>query len=190
LKQITHGISDIASACTADGKWIVYNSLTDKGLWRTLKIRAEGGADPIELSPGTINFFPPSVSPDGKSVAQFRLDGWGIGAKTQIQILELETGKKIRVIPFDDFFISIHADFPRARWTPDGRNLTYVRCLDIEHCQLFMQPLSGAKPVQLTHFDSEPLKIADYAWSRDGKKFAITRQRARDTDVVMFSNFR
>ncbi len=53
-----------------------------------------------------------------------------------------------------------------------------------------MQPLLGGAPVQLTHFDSEPAVVAAYAWSRDGKKFAITRARYNDTDVVMFSGFR
>ena len=55
---------------------------------------------------------------------------------------------------------------------------------------LYMQPLSGGEPVQLTHFDSEPAVVSAYAWSRDGKKFAITRARYADTDVVMFSGFR
>jgi hypothetical protein len=53
-----------------------------------------------------------------------------------------------------------------------------------------MQPLAGGKPVQLIHFDSEPSAIAADAWSCDGKKFAITRARYDDRDVVMFSNFR
>jgi len=50
--------------------------------------------------------------------------------------------------------------------------------------------LAGGPPVQLTHFDSEPALIPSSAWSRDGKKFAITRARYNDTDVVMFSGFR
>jgi len=53
-----------------------------------------------------------------------------------------------------------------------------------------MQPLAGGPPVQLTHFDAEPAYVAAYAWSRHGKKFAITRARYNDTDVVMFSGFR
>ena len=32
--------------------------------------------------------------------------------------------------------------------------------------------------------------IIAYAWSRDGKKIAITRSRYNDQDVVMFSGFR
>ena len=55
---------------------------------------------------------------------------------------------------------------------------------------VYMQPLNGGPPVQLTHFNSEPAIMVGYGWSRDGKKFAITRARYDDTDVVMFSNFR
>jgi Tol biopolymer transport system component len=55
---------------------------------------------------------------------------------------------------------------------------------------LFYQPLDGGKPTQITHFDSEPLGIAAYAFSPDGKQIAITRSRTNDSDLVMFSNFR
>jgi hypothetical protein len=51
-------------------------------------------------------------------------------------------------------------------------------------------PLSGGAPVQLTHFNSEAVFVPAYAWSRDGKKFAVTRARYNDTDVVLFSGFR
>jgi hypothetical protein len=44
--------------------------------------------------------------------------------------------------------------------------------------------------VQLTRFDSEPAVVTAYAWSRDGKEFAITRARYDDDDVVMFSGFK
>jgi hypothetical protein len=53
-----------------------------------------------------------------------------------------------------------------------------------------MKPRAGGTAVQLTHFDSEPAVVAAYAWSRDGKKLAVTRARYNDTDVVMFTGFR
>jgi hypothetical protein len=37
---------------------------------------------------------------------------------------------------------------------------------------------------------SEPAVASADAWSRDGKKFAVTRARYNDTDVVMFSGYR
>jgi Tol biopolymer transport system component len=121
------------------------------------------------------------VSPDGKSVAQIDSQGEGANRRAHLEVFDLETGKRTY-----DFSLPISVP-ELIGWTPDGRSVTYV---DYEDLPLFMQPLAGGQPVQLTHFDSEPLRIAAYAWSRDGKKFAITRQRARDTDVVMFSNFR
>ena len=75
-------------------------------------------------------------------------------------------------------------------WTPDGRALTYVNNTTGNTQNVYMQPVAGGAAVQLTHFDSEPAVVAAYAWSRDGKKFAITRARSNDTDVVMFSGFR
>ena len=50
--------------------------------------------------------------------------------------------------------------------------------------------MTGAAPVQLTHFDTEPMAVAALAFSQDGRKVAVTRARANNTDVVMFSNFR
>jgi Tol biopolymer transport system component len=55
---------------------------------------------------------------------------------------------------------------------------------------LYVQPLAGGAPFQLAHFESEPSRVAAYAWSRDGKKLAITRSRYNDTDVILFSGFR
>jgi hypothetical protein len=55
---------------------------------------------------------------------------------------------------------------------------------------LFFESLNGGTPVQLTHFDTEPMAVAAVAFSADGKKVAVTRARANNSDVVMFSNFR
>jgi Tol biopolymer transport system component len=74
-------------------------------------------------------------------------------------------------------------------WTPDGHALTFVHNTTGSTQNVYMLPLAGGDPVQLTHFNSEPL-VPAYAWSRDGKKFAITRARYNDTDVVLFSGFR
>jgi len=74
-------------------------------------------------------------------------------------------------------------------WTPDGHALTYVHTVG-SASHLYMQPLGGGAPIQLTHFETEPSSIVAYVWSKDGKKFALTRARYNDTDVVMFSGFR
>jgi Tol biopolymer transport system component len=55
---------------------------------------------------------------------------------------------------------------------------------------LFYQPLDGGRPTQITYFDSEPLVVESFAFSPDGKQIAVTRARANNSDLVMFSNFR
>jgi len=40
------------------------------------------------------------------------------------------------------------------------------------------------------HFDDEPSAIAACAWSRDGKKIAITREQCNDSGVVVFTGLR
>ena len=42
----------------------------------------------------------------------------------------------------------------------------------------------------MTHFGPDPVSVPAYAWSKDGNKFAVTRARYNDTDVVLFSGFR
>jgi serine/threonine protein kinase/Tol biopolymer transport system component len=188
LKQITHGQRDIMPSCTPDGKWIVYGSQTADGRWRMLRIAADGGSEPIELRPARQDFQPPAVSPDGKFVAQMNTQGEGADRRVHLQVFDLATGK--RMYDFSPANLSVtSAEVAQAGWTPDGRNVTYIGEVGLSW-PLFIQPLSGGEPVQLTHFDSEPLLIVAYAWSRDGKKFAITRARVHVNDVVVFSNFR
>lgn len=47
------------------------------------------------------------------------------------------------------------------------------------------QPLAGGPLRQITDFKSD--KIFDYAWSRDGKKLAISRGRT-SRDVVLLTD--
>ena len=109
------------------------------------------------------------------------MEGQGLTAKQKIVIQPLDGSKP------EEVNAPARADL--LGWTPDGRALTFV--LEASGTRnLFMQSLRGGPPVQLTHFDSEPLDVAGYAWSNDGKKIAITRSRHNDSDVVMFSGLR
>jgi Tol biopolymer transport system component len=183
LKQLTFGNDDEATSCTPDGKWVVYSgfSATDSAR-HIFKVSTDGGP-PAELARGQV--FDPVVSPDGASVAYTRTDGQGANAKSKFIVQRLEGGSPLHEIELPPAYNSYSLG-----WTPDGHALTYVHNTTGNTQNVYMQPLAGGPPVQLTHFDSEPAQVKAYAWSRDGKKFAITRARYSDSDVVMFTGFR
>jgi eukaryotic-like serine/threonine-protein kinase len=178
LTQITAGRGDIFPSCTPDGKFLVYTSQFG-GVWRVLKSAAEAGS-PIELARGAI----PSValSPDGTLVAYIRQEGQGANIRVKFVVQRFEDGAPVREF-------EAPTDIDAIGWTPDNRAITYLRIVGSAE-DLYMQPLAAGAAVRLMHFDNEPTRVIAYAWSRDGKRIAITRSRFNDTDVVMFTGFR
>jgi Tol biopolymer transport system component len=180
LKQLTFGKLDWSASCTPDGKWVVYGE--SDSLQHIFKVSVDGGT-PVELAHGSL--LRPTVSPDGTLVAYLRKDGQGLRGKPTLVLQKIDGGPAVREIEVSSTYTLQH-----IRWTPDGRALAYIHDTTGNVQNVYMQPLAGGEPVQLTHFDSEPALVADYAWSKDGKKFAVTRARYNDADVVMFSGFR
>ena len=183
LKQLTFG-SDIEKAsCTPDGKWIVYNDSGGESAHGTISKVSVDGGKAVELAHGTE--FSPLVSPDGQLIAYGRTVGQGASAKSKIVVQRLEDAAIVKEIALPLTF-----DWHKLGWAPDGQALAFVHNTTGSVQNVYLQPLAGGAPVQLTHFNSEPAVVAAYAWSRDGKKFAIARARYNDTDVVLFTGFR
>ncbi len=183
LKQLTSGVDVERGSCTPDGKWVVYNGpQPNDALGHIFKIPIDGGK-PIELARGTQ--FSPPVSPDGKMIAYGKIEGQGATAKSKIIVQNLDDAAIVKEIEMPATY-----NWVWLGWIPDSKAFTYVHNTTGSIQNIYMQPLTGGPPVQLTHFDSEPGLIAAYAWSRDGKKFAITRGRYNDTDAVLFTGFK
>jgi serine/threonine protein kinase/Tol biopolymer transport system component len=180
-KQLTFGKNDQHASCTPDGKWVVYASI--ENAVHIFKVSIDGGT-PVELAHGAVS--DPVVSPDGTVFAYRKSEGQGATSKLKLVVQQLDEGTgHVQEIEMPATYNVIHLG-----WTPDAHALTYVHNTTGNTTNVYMQPLAGGAPVQLTHFDSEPAYVAAYAWLRDGKKFAITRTRYNDTDVVLFSGFR
>ncbi len=71
-----------------------------------------------------------------------------------------------------------------TQWMPDGRAIAY---LDTSGTNIWSVPLDGGQPRQITHFTDRA--IANFAWSRDGKRLAIARTTTTN-DVVLFKGLR
>jgi serine/threonine protein kinase/Tol biopolymer transport system component len=183
LKQLTFGTDDESSSCTPDGKWVFYaGPKAGDAFPHIFKVPTDGGTQ-TELASGSVTS--PVVSPDGSVIAYGRAEGHGSTSRWKFVVQRVDGGPPVREIELPPTY-----NWEKLGWSPDGRALTYVHNTSGNTQNLYMQPLAGGAPVQLTHFDSELGVIPAYAWSRDGKKLAITRARYNDSDVVMFSGFK
>jgi hypothetical protein len=71
-----------------------------------------------------------------------------------------------------------------ARWTRDGRHLSYIGQPAIPS-NIWLQPIEGGEPRKLTDFETD--MIFRHAWSHDGKTLAVGRG-SETTDVVLLTD--
>jgi serine/threonine protein kinase/Tol biopolymer transport system component len=171
--QITRDGFELSPKITPDGKNIVYQSLMRQGIF---KIPLTGG-EPIQLIPDAA--LEPSVSPDGKLLAVSKVDR---PPTMYLDILPLAGGPSIR--QFDLPVLSMTV-FPIS-WTPDSKGMIFIDSRD-GVSNLWLQPLAGGKPRQLTNFSSDSIYTFD--WSTDGRQLVVARGSS-SSDIVLISNFR
>lgn len=149
--------SELFPSCSSEGDWVIYQKGWRKAaIW---KVPLTGGEPSPVIETIAIR---PTVSPDGRFVAYYYLSKvWGLAVASS------EGGKPLQKFPLQPSVISRF-----VRWTPDGKALAYVDTRD-GVSNIWLQPLDGAPPHQLTNFDTENIFYFD--WSRDGKNFAIAR---------------
>jgi Tol biopolymer transport system component len=183
MKQLTFGTDEETSSCTPDGKWVFYSGpKAGDAFPHIFKVSIDGGT-PTELAQGSVTS--PVVSPDGALIAYGRSEGHGTDARWKFVVQRVGGGPPVRVMELPPTH-----NWEKLGWIPGGGALSYVHNTTGNTQNLYMLPLAGGTPVQLTHFDSDLGSIAAYAWSPDGKKLAITRARYNDSDVVIFKGFK
>jgi len=172
-RQLTSGSGESSAQVSPDGKWVVYTLSAGKTtLWR---VSIEGGA-PLPVSDRFM--FSPVISPDGKSIAAIYRDE------------QTNSPEKIAIMPFTGgefwkIFDVSKSNWGTIRWMPDGRALSYV-VTSGGVSNIWIQPLAGSAPRQLTNLKSE--QIFWFDWSRDGAQIACARG-TETNDVVLISNF-
>jgi Tol biopolymer transport system component len=168
--QITFGRFNWNPACSPDGQWIVYES-EDESRKRVHKISVEGGA-PQKLSELTATR--PTFSPDGKLVAFVYSEGESVEKfHLKIAVIPAEGGNPL---------YTFMAGLPRRiQFTPDGKGLAWP-INEGGVGNIWVQPLAGGPPKQLTSFASE--MVEDFAFSHNGKSMALLRGHVAK-DVVL-----
>jgi Tol biopolymer transport system component len=174
LKRLTDENLVFYPAFTADGKSVVYSVLREERRV-VAKSTIEGGA-PMTLVENEA--WRPVVSPDGATIACNYWDD--TNAQWKIAVLPSEGGQPLMI--FD-----APGDFQRViRWMPDGNGLSFIVTRG-GSSNIWMQPLEGGAPIQLTAFKTG--RIFDFAWSRDGQRIAFA-QGSVNSDAVLIQNFK
>jgi eukaryotic-like serine/threonine-protein kinase len=175
-RQMTSGRDAEWPTCTKDGKSVFYNDyFAGPALMRT---STDGSSPAMIYAQASYNA---ALSPDNKRIAFFQFSGASGDHKEQIVVQDLDGGNRS--------VLSENGVVFRPDWAPDGNALILDKTTGAGS-NLFYQPLDGSKPTQITHFDSEPLWVASFSVSPDGKQIAIGRAHVNDSDLVMFTNFR
>jgi Tol biopolymer transport system component len=174
--RLTTGEDDSWAWASPDSRWIVYHSGNQgkRTLWR---VPTEGG------TPQPLTDYPslcPVISPDGEWIVfYYRLD---TKAPWRLGIIPLNGGRPVKgfEVPRSVGFRSL------VRWTPDGLSLAYIVNRD-GVSNIWIQPLDGSRPTQLTKFKSE--QIFWFDWSPDGQQLGVSRGTVT-SDVVMIKDVR
>jgi Tol biopolymer transport system component len=158
---------------TADGKEVVFSRHgKEAGLYR---IPFAGGR-PTRVSNLPLG-FPSSTTADGRVLCQY-LDN--NQSKPKIAIVSLHDGSLVRLFDWTDWW------YVMPRFTPDGKNVSYVDDTD-GTSNIWSIPVQGGPSRKLTNFTSE--MIYEYDWSPDGKQLVLNRGEERST-AVLIQNFR
>ncbi len=163
LKQLTSGGDEALPRFTPDGKWVVYHSINNDK-YSIRKVSIDGG-EPITLVSDWST--QPDVSPNGKQVACFvKREG---ATAWEIFVVPIEGGAPVATFPLP---ATVEPEWPGLRWTPDGKELTYVSTVQ-GVSNVWRQSLTGGKPKPLTDFKEN--KIFFFDWSRTNQKLVLVR---------------
>jgi Tol biopolymer transport system component len=162
MTQLAPNVSAGQVLVAPDDRSVLFTSLVGGtvSIWTV----AIGGGTPTKLTDGGF----PAVSPDGRSMAFTTQTADGRSLLVVCSLPECTSHRTIGAAPFES----------AVAWTPDGRGVAFVR-----DGNLWVQPAAGSAPRQLTRF-SESRPIGAFAWSRDGKRLAITRSTVTN-DIVL-----
>ena len=174
LKQLTYGDGELYPDCTPDGRWVIFQrGERDARLW---KVPADGG-EAVQLT--ETRAFRPAVSPDGGMIAYHYLDPDAERSRWRIGVVSSEGGRRLK-----QFDLPPTLTWRFVRWSPDRQTIAYANSPG-GLSDIWLQPLDGSPPKQLTNFNAE--QIIAFGWSQDGRSLAFVRG-VKTSDVILIDN--
>ena len=155
---------------TPDGRHVVFNRFQD-GAFSPWIVSIDGG-EAMQIA---------KVASRNIDARDGRIVFWsGVDPKRVIIVCDLPacTSRRTLTPPF--------APNSGLRWTPDGLGVAYADAAT--QTNLWVQPLDGKAPQQLTHF-TDGRTIAGFAWSGDGQRLAIARATVTN-DIVLIKGLK
>ena len=174
---ITNGDFESSPSLSPDGTWVAFH--TNRSGVRTVWRVPISGGDAKQVTTTASSW--PAISPDGKSIACSWFDP--TNNRIGIAVVPADGGKPSHV-----FDIPVNAwmggNNHHVRWRGDG--LAYVQNAN-GVSNIWLQPLDGSVPRQLTRFDDSQIFYFD--WTADGRDLILSRGNVT-SNVVMIDGLR
>jgi Tol biopolymer transport system component len=139
-----------------------------------VRIRPIDGGDARTVTADRVRLGAARVSPDGQWIAYSTFDDQN---RPAMAVCDLATCASKRTLPMAG----------QVEWTPDSKALAYLE--PRFGSDIWIQPIDGGKPRQLTHFPVDGQQIWGAAWAADGKRIAVARA-AITNNIVLFRGLR
>lgn len=170
--ELTHGVEDRRPSIRPDSQQVLFRSIVPGVGSRVFQVAIDGG-EPIRLTDRIS--AEPIVSPDGKWIAIIYRAA--PAAINKIAVMPSSGGEPKLICDLPAFYGRFH-------WTPDGTGVAYAAKQEGVG-NIWIQPVDGSAPKQLTHWSSNP--ILSFDWSRDGKWLAYS-SATLTSDVVLITD--
>jgi Tol biopolymer transport system component len=152
-----------------DGRTVVYSTYRQQtSSWYLARQSADGTTSALTDT----NTYDWDISPDEKCLAVQISDG--PTEPRRLEIRELATGRVLKAFALENV--------EGLRWTRDGTALSFARDRD-DRQELVNLPLGGGPERVVTAVPAE--RLAQFAWSLDGKRLAVVRIKAQNEAVLL-----
>ncbi|MET0625297.1 MAG: protein kinase [Pyrinomonadaceae bacterium] len=168
-RRFTSGTYEDMPTVSPDGQWVYYRTGSS-----VRKFPAAGGA-PVKLFNKSALY--PVVSPDGLMLALFA-NPQPDSKRWELEVFDLKSLTPVRSFTLPETALP----FNGLSWTPDGRGLTYVSTSG-GASNLWLQPLDGGQPRQLTDF--KEAELLSFAWAPQGGEIVCVLSVKTYTPVLV-----